>query len=146
MMYCIERDHVSLCCFIQIRAADMLRLNWEEAMNDLVADWTQKKRFEDFIELESNVRAYVNKNLIDLTCEYDHRARTKNEWERGDQSVALSDRMRFSHFPYESVINSAVRDAISGTDILTPIASKFPWQSSMREFAYCQTQGNCLMQ
>ncbi len=59
--------------------ADLLRLNWIEAMNNLVNDWTSTRstnnsnnhytgnnnRYGDFIELERNVQQYVSNNLKD---------------------------------------------------------------------------------
>lgn len=64
--------------------ADLLRLNWIEAMNNLVNDWTSTRstnnsnnhytgnnnRYGDFIELERNVQQYVSNNLKDCCWHY----------------------------------------------------------------------------
>mmetsp|Transcript_15668 Transcript_15668/g.25751 ORF Transcript_15668/g.25751 Transcript_15668/m.25751 type:complete len:295 (-) Transcript_15668:83-967(-) len=71
---------------------EMLRLNWDESMKNLVADWARNKRFDEFVELERNVKSYVEKNLPFITldrCNY----HTKN-------SILLE------HYPYESIISS----------------------------------------
>lgn len=68
-------------------------------MKKLVADWAKNKRFDEFVELERNVKSYVEKNLpfIILDRDNDH---TKN-------SILLE------HYPYETIISSCVRFAIT---------------------------------
>ena len=76
----------------------VLRLNWDESMKKLVADWAKSKRFDEFVELERNVKSYVEKNLPFITLDRDN-YHTKN-------SILLE------HYPYESIISSCVRFAI----------------------------------
>ena len=68
-------------------------------MNNLVSDWSENKRFEDFVELESNVQGYVEKNSSFITLE-----RTNNQ---SKESLILE------HFPYELIISNCIRYAIS---------------------------------
>ena len=71
-------------------------------MKKLVADWAKNKRFDEFVELERNVKSYVEKNLpfIILDRDNDH---TKN-------SILLE------HYPYETIISSCVRFAITAPE------------------------------
>mmetsp|Transcript_13094 Transcript_13094/g.21386 ORF Transcript_13094/g.21386 Transcript_13094/m.21386 type:complete len:350 (+) Transcript_13094:432-1481(+) len=102
--------------------ADLLRLDWKESMGALVHDWTSphqnnaKQRFDDFIELEHNVRTYVRKNITDLThieksyvLEYKHA--NKGIIERSS-SISLEDHIRFRYFPYEDLIVRIMNRAI----------------------------------
>jgi hypothetical protein len=99
----------------------MLRLDWHAAMNELVVDWSRRGRFGDFIELEGTVRKYVNNNMLDLAY-YERECAT--EWEddvglrRG--GIALSDHLRFRLFPYERIVSSAVRHAVSSAATVPP--------------------------
>ena len=67
-------------------------------MKKLVADWAKNKRFDEFVELERNVKSYVEKNLPFITLDRGN-YHTKN-------SILLE------HYPYESIISSCVRFAI----------------------------------
>ena len=71
-------------------------------MKKLVADWSKNRRFDEFVELERNVKSYVEKNLpfIILDRDNDH---TKT-------SILLE------HYPYESIISSCVRFAITAPE------------------------------
>lgn len=101
--------------------ADLLRLDWIAAMDALVTDWKQQNRWDDFIELERNVRSYVDKNVIDLTHSCKGHVR---EWERGGaiyrQAVTLADHLRFRHFPYDRIVSAMVHNAIVGKVVLSP--------------------------
>jgi hypothetical protein len=93
----------------------MLRLDWHAAMNELVGDWSRRGRFGDFVELEGTVRTYVNNNMPDL--EHYERECAK-EWQEeggGLGGIALSDRLRFRLFPYERIVSSAIRHAVSSS-------------------------------
>eukprot|EP00579_Thalassiosira_antarctica_P001034 CAMPEP_0201875898 /NCGR_PEP_ID=MMETSP0902-20130614/7744_1 /ASSEMBLY_ACC=CAM_ASM_000551 /TAXON_ID=420261 /ORGANISM="Thalassiosira antarctica, Strain CCMP982" /LENGTH=453 /DNA_ID=CAMNT_0048403041 /DNA_START=41 /DNA_END=1402 /DNA_ORIENTATION=- len=123
---CSERNANSHFAAIE---ADLLRLDWKETMDTLVEDWTQKKRFDDIIELESNVRTYVNKNVIDLTLIEKECVREweRGKWEQGKEvkkNVSLSDHIRFHYFPYEEIITGFVNDAIAGKGILSSYEMK----------------------
>lgn len=90
----------------------MLRLDWQKSMSDLVKDWTEKNR--SFVELERNVRSYVEKNLTDLRIINRERV---EEWERDDRlrgALGLQGYLLVKHFPYEKVVTSAIQHAISG--------------------------------
>ncbi|KAL3827177.1 hypothetical protein ACHAXA_006732 [Cyclostephanos tholiformis] len=105
--------------------ADMIRLNWHDAMDDLVEDWSGKGRFGDFIELESTVRRYVCNNMIDL-AHYEREC--SREWEDdgarlGRAGIALSDIIRHRLFPYERVVTASIRNAISAIAIVSPHSS-----------------------
>ena len=92
-------------------------------MEALVADWTQNDRWDDLIELESNVRMYVDKNLPFLTMNWkeDRNDRdSEGEVSMAMQSIMTSDRVRMELFPYETIISSAVRAAISGNKEVSP--------------------------
>lgn len=69
----------------------------------LVADWAKSKRFDEFVELERNVKSYVEKNLPFITLEGEDAYHTKS-------SVLLE------HYPYETIISSCVRFAITACD------------------------------
>lgn len=115
---CSERNANSHFAAIE---AELLRLDWIDAMDALVTDWTQQKRWNDFIELERNVRSYVDKNTLDLAQICKEHVR---QWERGGdvyrQSVTLADHLRFRHFPYERVVSAMVNNAIAGKAVLSP--------------------------
>lgn len=81
----------------------VLRLNWDKSMKMLVADWAKNKRFDEFVELEMNVKSYVEKNLPFITLDREDNNHTKS-------SVLME------HYPYESIISSCVRFAISTPD------------------------------
>ena len=94
--------------------AELLRLNWKEAMDALVEDWVENNRWDDFIELERNVKSYVDKNLMDL-CDNNPEHR-----EGSEESVTLLDHvLRSYHFPYEAIITKAVHHALAGKVILS---------------------------
>eukprot|EP00985_Skeletonema_marinoi_P018902 scaffold10698_cov213-Skeletonema_marinoi.AAC.9 len=78
---------------------EMLRLDWDKSMKNLVADWAKNKRFDEFVELERNVKSYVEKNLAFITLDRDNYHSKK--------SILLE------HYPYENIISSCVRFAIS---------------------------------
>jgi len=123
---CSERNANSHFAAIE---ADLIRLDWKETMDTLVGDWTQNKRFDDIIELESNVRTYVNKNVIDLTLIEKECVREweRGKWEQGKEvkkNVSLSDHIRFHYFPYEEIITGIVNDAIAGKGILSSYEMK----------------------
>lgn len=97
--------------------AELLRLDWDSAMDALVPDWTRQNRADDFLELESNVRSYVDNNAVDLTniCkEY------RREWEREGRVLKLADHLRCRHFPYERIITHLVNNAVTGKVVLSP--------------------------
>ncbi len=71
-------------------------------MKKLVADWAKNKRFDEFVELERNVKSYVEKNLPFITLDRDNN--------HTNSSVLLE------HYPYENIISSCVRFAISAPD------------------------------
>jgi hypothetical protein len=81
---------------------EMLRLNWEKSMTNLVVDWTKNNRFEEFVELEKNVKSYVENNFPFITLERDNY--------HSNTSIVLE------HYPYENIISSCVRFAISASD------------------------------
>lgn len=95
--------------------ADMLHLNWDRAMKALVDDWTENNKWNSFVELENNVRAYVNNNLPFLILKW---KKGEIELVGGNEGMQLSDRIRINHFPYEQVILSAAKHAISGSVLL----------------------------
>ena len=71
-------------------------------MKKLVADWAKNKRFDEFVELERNVKSYVEKNLPFIILDRDnHHTKT---------SILLE------HYPYESIISSCVRFAITAPE------------------------------
>ena len=85
----------------------MLRLNWTEAMHSLVEDWTRKHRWDDLLELERNVRRYVQKNLADLI---NYHPEAAEEWRSRPelQSVSLGEHLfRSIHFPHEAIVARA---------------------------------------
>lgn len=88
---------------INIEITAVLRLNWDKSMKLLVADWAKNKRFDEFVELERNVKSYVEKNLPFITLDREDDNHTKS-------SVLLG------HYPYESIISSCVRFAITAPD------------------------------
>lgn len=71
-------------------------------MKNLVADWAKNNRFEEFVELERNVKSYVEKNFPFITLERDNY--------HSNTSILLE------HYPYENIISSCVRFAISASD------------------------------
>lgn len=93
-------------------------------MDALLEDWTRRDRFDDVLELERNVRGYVDKNLIDLTHmetrsvrEWEREVRTTGAGWRGEASPpsgSLFDHLRFHHFPYERIVADTVNRAIGG--------------------------------
>ena len=81
-------------------------------MGALVDEWIKSNKWSAFVELEGNVRAYVNNNLPFLVVKW-----RKNEFQVDDISmkwIEYSDRIRINHFPYEQVITAAAKHAISG--------------------------------
>ena len=99
--------------------ADMLRLDWQHAMNDLNEDWSKKGRFDDLVELEGNVRKYVSNNMADLAY---YESECTWEWEKRGVDlarcgIALSDLIRHRLFPYERVVAASVRYALSAVDV-----------------------------
>ena len=91
--------------------ADILQLNWDKAMTALVHDWIKQNKWNQLMELESNVKLYVQNNLPFLVLSW------KNE-QKGfyddNAGMQLSDRIRMSHFPYERVVLAIAKHAISG--------------------------------
>lgn len=77
----------------------MIRLNWDESMKKLVADWTKNRRFEEFLELERNVKSYVDNNLPFIKLE--------------KESYLTKEGILIQFFPYESIISSLVRFSVS---------------------------------
>ncbi len=71
-------------------------------MTNLVVDWTKNNRFEEFVELEKNVKSYVENNFPFITLERDNY--------HSNTSIVLE------HYPYENIISSCVRFAISASD------------------------------
>ena len=90
---------------------EMLRLDWNKSMKKLVSDWAKTKRFDEFVELERNVKCYVEKNLPFITLE--------RENYHSKKSILLE------HYPYENIISSCVRFAISASDSADSPGSKF---------------------
>jgi hypothetical protein len=88
-------------------------------MNDLVEDWSNKGRFDDFVELEGTVRGYVSNNMTDLAH---YESECSREWEDDGvdlarYGIALSDLIRYRLFPYERVVTASVRHALSAVDV-----------------------------
>eukprot|EP00956_Cyclotella_meneghiniana_P027720 scaffold62827_cov64-Cyclotella_meneghiniana.AAC.3 len=92
--------------------ADMLHLHWDRAMKALVDDWTETNKWGSFVELEDNIRAYVDNNLPFLIMKW---KKGEIELVGGNEGMQLSDRIRIHHFPYEQVILTAAKHAISGS-------------------------------
>jgi hypothetical protein len=107
-------------------------------MTTLVESWLSKYKFNNFIELETNVRQYVTCNIVDLlyyekddyiissqtttitTSSYSNNKDKEEEdgvaasSEDGgnSNSISLSDHIRYKLFPYERIIKEIVRCAI----------------------------------
>ncbi|KAL9184842.1 hypothetical protein ACHAXT_002619 [Thalassiosira profunda] len=99
--------------------AEMLRLNWTEAMHSLVEDWTRKHRWDDLLELERNVRRYVQNNLTDLI---NYHPEAAGEWKNSPelQSVSLGEHLfRSIHFPHEAIVARAAHHALAGEGLLS---------------------------
>ena len=69
-------------------------------MIKLVADWTKNKRFDEFVELEKNVKSYVDNNL---------------PWLRLEAVNHSNESILMQHFPYENIISRFVRYSISAS-------------------------------
>lgn len=100
--------------------AELLRLDWKEAMDALVSDWQKDGRWDNLLELENNVRNYVDKNLPYLSLSFEDEDEMYDRTDGGMPSMKLVDRIRLDHFPYETIISGAVKHAISGDVILIP--------------------------
>ena len=88
-------------------------------MNALVEDWSQKQRYDDFIELESNVRTFVSKNILDLT-HYENESVQEYENSHALQhTMEMEDYIRYNMFPYERIILDAIKHSISGKIIFS---------------------------
>ena len=102
-------------------------------MNELIEDWSQKKRWGDFIELESNIRSYVSKNLNDIihynrqyVKEYNERDVNSPFYKHNIHNImGLEDYIRVNLFPYERIIKPAVQHTLQGQIVLS--------QSKMKE-------------
>src|SRR5210317_1605865 len=78
----------------------VLRLDWDKAMKKLVADWAKNKRYDEFVELEKNVKSYVDKNI---------------PWLRLETVNYSNESILMQHFPYENIISNFVRYSISAS-------------------------------
>lgn len=88
--------HHIICICIHI----VLRLDWNKAMIKLVADWANNKRFDEFVELEKNVKSYVDNNI---------------PWLRLETVNHSNENILMQHFPYENIISRFVRYSISAS-------------------------------
>ena len=88
-------------------------------MNALVEDWSQKQRYDDFIELESNVRTYVSKNILDLTHYENESVREYENSHALQHTMGMEDYIRYNMFPYERIILGAIKHSISGKIIFS---------------------------
>ena len=88
-------------------------------MNALVEDWSQKQRYDDFIELESNVRTYVSKNILDLTHYENESVREYENSHALQHTMGTEDYIRYNMFPYERIILDAIKHSISGKIIFS---------------------------
>ncbi|KAL7458964.1 hypothetical protein ACHAXS_000441 [Conticribra weissflogii] len=84
--------------------AELLRVDLDKSMAKCVSDWIQKRRWDDLIELESNFRMYLDKNMPFI--ELDHCT------ENRESGLSFHDQMRLKYFPYEHIIKSIIADAI----------------------------------
>ena len=91
--------------------AEILQLNWDKAMKALVNDWVKGNKWSSFVELEENVRSYVNNNLPFLAPMW---KTEKGGRVRINDGMQLADRVRMNYFPYEQIISAATKHAISG--------------------------------
>lgn len=89
-------------------------------MDALVSDWQKDGRWDNLLELENNVRNYVDKNLPYLSLSFEDEDEMYDRTDGGMPSMKLVDRIRLDHFPYETIISGAVKHAISGDVILIP--------------------------
>ena len=129
------------------KTADLLRLNWDESMNALVEDWSQKKRWDDFIELESNVRSYITKNLNDISHynrqyvkEYNERDINSPLYKHNIYSImGLEDYIRYNLFPYERIIKSGVQHVLQGQIVLSQSKMK-EMKGDVTKIAYAEVQ------
>jgi len=127
--------------------ADLLRLNWDESMNELVEDWSQKKRWGDFIELESNVRLYVSKNLNDIihynrqyVKEYNERDVNSPLYKNNIHNImTLEDYIRYNLFPYERIIKPAVQHVLQGQIVFSQSKMK-EMEGDVTKIAYAEVQ------
>jgi hypothetical protein len=69
-------------------------------MIKLVADWANNKRFDEFVELEKNVKSYVDNNI---------------PWLRLETVNHSNENILMQHFPYENIISRFVRYSISAS-------------------------------
>jgi len=101
-------------------------------MNALVEDWSQNKRWGDFIELESNVRLYISKNLNDVihynrqyVKEYNERDVNSPLYKNNIHNImTLEDYIRYNLFPYERIIKPAVQHVLQGQIVFSQIKMK----------------------
>jgi len=116
-------------------------------MNELVEDWSQKKRWGDFIELESNVRLYVSKNLNDIihynrqyVKEYNERDVNSPFYKHNIHSImGLEDYIRYNLFPYERIIKPAVQHTLQGQIVFSQSKMK-EMKGDVDRLAYAQVQ------
>ena len=102
-------------------------------MSALVEDWSQKQRYDDFIELESNIRLYITKNLNDIihynrqyVKEYNERDVNSPYYKHNIHNImGLEDYIRYNLFPYERIIKPGVQHILQGQIVLS--------QSKMKE-------------
>lgn len=84
--------------------AELLRLNWNKSMEKCVSDWMRKSRWDDLIELESNLRMYLDKNMPFIELDHDSHD--------SESDLAFHDQLRLKLFPYELIIRKIIADAI----------------------------------
>jgi len=116
-------------------------------MNELVEDWSQKKRWGDFIELESNVRLYVSKNLNDIihynrqyVKEYNERDVNSPLYKNNIHNImTLEDYIRYNLFPYERIIKPAVQHVLQGQIVFSQSKMK-EMEGDVTKIAYAEVQ------
>ena len=116
-------------------------------MNELVEDWSQKKRWGDFIELESNIRLYVSKNLNDIihynrqyVKEYNERDVNSPLYKHNIHNImGLEDYIRVNLFPYERIIKPAVQHTLQGQIVFSQSKLK-EMGGDVTKIAYAEVQ------
>ena len=116
-------------------------------MNALVEDWSQKKRWDDFIELESNIRTYVSNNLNDIihynrqyVKEYNERDINSPFYKHNIHSImGLEDYIRYNLFPYERIIKPAVQHVLQGQIVLSQSKMK-EMKGDVMKIAYAEVE------